>query len=164
MRKCIDKELFVILVLIVGLIAIAASGCSILHKPIKEEVVVRYVDSIKWHDSTVTTYLTKEKVIEYTKPLDTLRMETTYAKAEAYLDTTFQALKGILENKDNIPVKTQIKWKEKVVYKDSIVTKEIPVPTPYEVVRYPKTYWWFMGISLAALAFIGIKVYKRFIL
>lgn len=164
MRKYIDKELFVILVLIVGLIAIAASGCSILHKPIKEEVVVRYVDSIKWHDSTVTTYLTKEKVIEYTKPLDTLRMETTYAKAEAYLDTTFQALKGILENKDNIPVKTQIKWKEKIVYKDSIVTKEIPVPTPYEVVRYPKTYWWFMGISLAALAFIGIKVYKRFIL
>lgn len=164
MRKCIDKELFVILVLIVGLIAIAASGCSILHKPIKEEVVVRYVDSIKWHDSTITTYLTKEKVVEITKPLDTLKMETTYAKAEAYLDTNIQMLKGSLVNKDNIPIKTVIKWKEKIKYKDSLVTKEFPVPTPYEVVRYPKTYWWFMGISLAALAFIGIKVYKRFIL
>ena len=148
------------LMLILGILAIFQS-CGIIKHPIKEETVIRYVDSIKWHDSTVTTYLTKEKVVEITKPLDTLRMETTYAKAEAYLDTNMQALRGYLENKDNIPVKTQIKWKEKIVYKDSISRKEIPVPTPYEVVRYPKSYWWFMGISLAALAFIGLKFYFK---
>lgn len=148
------------LMLILGILAIFQS-CGVTKHPSKEETVIRYVDSVKWHDSTITTYLTKEKVVEITKPLDTLKMETTYAKAEAYLDTNIQMLKGSLVNKDNIPIKTVIKWKEKIKYKDSLVTKEFPVPTPYEVVRYPKSYWWFMGISLAALAFIGLKLYFK---
>lgn len=93
---------------------------------------------------------------------DTLNLETSYAKATAYVDTTHRTLRGAIENKPDAPVKTQIKWKEKIVYKDSIVTKEVPVEVIKEVTKYPKTYWWFMAISIAALVYIIIKVYLKF--
>lgn len=134
-------------------------------KPIKEETIVHYIDSISWHDSTVISYLTKERYVDIVKPLDTLKLETSYAKAEAYLDTANTVLRGTIENKSDVPVKTQIKWKEKIVYKDSIriVEKEVPVEVIKEVKVYPKTYWLFMAISIAALAYIILKVYLKFI-
>lgn len=97
--------------------------------------------------------------------MDTLKLETSYAKAEAYLDTANTVLRGTIENKSDVPVKTQIKWKEKIVYKDSIriVEKEVPVEVIKEVKVYPKTYWLFMAISIAALAYIILKVYLKFI-
>ena len=100
--------------------------------------------------------------MDIVKPLDTLKLETTYAKAEAYLDTANTVLRGTIENKSDAPVKTQIKWKEKIVYRDSIVTKEVPVEVTKEVIKYPKTYWWFMAMSIAALVYIIIKVYLKF--
>lgn len=133
-------------------------------KQIKEETIVHYIDSTAWHDSTVITYLKKERYRDVVNPLDTLKLETSYAKAEAYLDTTNRVLKGNIENKPDVPVKTQIKWKEKIVYRDSIrtVEKEIPVEVIKEVKVYPKTYWLFMAISIAALAYIILKVYLKF--
>ena len=129
--------------------------------PVKEQTIIHQIDSIAWHDSTIVTYLEKERYVDIVRPLDTLRLETSYAKAEAYLDTTYKALRGTIENKDT-PVKTQIKWKEKIVYRDSIQTKEGPVEVVKEVTKYPKSYWWFMGISVLALIYIGIRVYLKF--
>ena len=100
--------------------------------------------------------------MDIVKPLDTLKLETTYAKAEAYLDTSNTVLRGTIENKSDVPVKTQIKWKEKIVYRDSTVIKEVPVEVTKEVIKYPKTYWWFMAMSIAALVYIIIKVYLKF--
>lgn len=110
------------------------------------------------------TYLEKERIVDVVKPYDTLNLETTYAKAQAYVDTTLRALKGSIENKPDVPVKTQIKWKERIIYRDSIKTveKEVPVEVIKEVKVYPKTYWWFMAISIAALVYIILKVYLKF--
>ena len=108
------------------------------------------------------TYLDKERYVDVVKPLDTLKLETSYAKAEAYLDTANVVLRGSIENKPDVPVKIQIKWKEKIVYRDSIVTKEIPVEVTKEVTKYPKTYWWFMGFSILALVYLGLKLYLKF--
>lgn len=140
---------------------ILTSSCSLFKKIQREEVIIRYKDSIAWHDSTITTFVTKERYVDIVPMLDTLNLETNYARAQAYLDTTMLALKGYIENKDTTPIKTVIKWKEKTVYKDSIVTKEIPVPYPVDVVRYPKTYWVFMAISIALVAFIFLKIYFK---
>ncbi len=139
-------------------------SCGVVHRcrQIKEETIVHYIDSIAWHDSTVINYLTKERYVDIVKPLDTLKLETTYAKAEAYLDTANTVLRGTIENKSDAPVKTQIKWKEKIVYRDSTVIKEVPVEVTKEVIKYPKTYWWFMAMSIAALVYIIIKVYLKF--
>lgn len=149
----------------IPLIALAiVLGCKTTQvPPQKEETIVHYIDSIAWHDSTVITYLEKERYVDIVNPMDTLKMETSYAKAEAYLDTTFKALRGSIENKTDVPVITEIKWKEKIVYKDSIHNVEVPYPVEVvkEVVKYPKTYWWFMTISIIALVFAGLKVYFK---
>lgn len=141
-------------------------SCGVVHhgKPIKEETVVHYIDSIRWHDSTVVSYLTKERYVDIASVYDTLHLETSYAEATAYIDTSYRALKGTIENKSNVPVKTQIKWKEKIVYRDSIrtVEKKVPVEVIKEVKVYPKTYWLFMAISIFALAYIILKVYLKF--
>jgi hypothetical protein len=132
-----------------------------MKSPQKEETIIHYVDSIAWHDSTVVTYLNKERYVDMVKPLDTLNLETTYARSQAYLDTAAKALKGSIENKTDVPLNTVIKWKEKIVTRDSIVTKEIPVEVPVEVVKYPKSYWWFMAISILAALYAGIKLYLK---
>lgn len=139
-------------------------SCGVVHhgKPIKEETVIHYIDSTRWHDSTVVSYLIKERYVDIRSIYDTLHLETSYAEATAYVDTSYKALKGIIENKSDIPVKTQIKWKERIIYRDSIITKEVPVEVIKEVTKYPKTYWWFMAISIAALAYIILKVYLKF--
>lgn len=156
MRKLTFPILFTLLLVIFS--------CSTAKPTQKEEIHITYKDSIAWHDSTVVTYLTKERYVDVVNPLDTLNLETSYAKAQAYLDTTKRALKGSIENKPDAPVKTKIKWKEKLVYKDTVITKEIPVEViKYkEVTKYPKTYWWFMGISILSAVFVGIKMYLKF--
>lgn len=151
--------------LLLGL-SLLLPSCGVVHhyKPIKEETIIHVIDSIAWHDSTVISYLTKERYVDVVNDYDTLNLETSYAKATAYVDTTHRTLKGTIENKPDVPVKTQIKWKEKIVYKDSIriVEKEVPVEVIKEVKVYPKTYWLFMAISIAALAYIILKVYLKF--
>lgn len=142
---------------------ILLASCSVTKPTQREEVHIVYKDSTIWHDSTIVSYLTKERYVDMVKPMDTLNLETSYAKAQAYMDTSFRALRGSIENK-NTPIKTQIKWKEKLVYKDTTIIKEVPVEViKYkEVTKYPKTYWWFMGISILAAAFVGIKTYLKF--
>jgi hypothetical protein len=141
------------------------SACGVAHNlpPETTQTVTHYVDSIAWHDSTVVRYLDKERYVDVVNPMDTLNLETEYAKAEAYLDTSARVLKGSIENKD-VPVETKIKWKEKIVYKDSIQIKEVPYPVEVikEKIKYPKTYWWFLAISLLSLGYFGIKIYLKF--
>lgn len=139
-----------------------AFSCSPLtHTVIREETITNYVDSTRWHDSTVVTYLQKERYVDVVKPLDTLNLETSYAAATAYLDTSMQALKGEIHNKSNVPIKTQIKWKEKLVYRDTTIYKEVPVEVVKEVTKYPKSYWWLLGISIASAAALGIRIYMK---
>lgn len=149
--------------IVAGLLILISCGIT---KPChqKEETIVNVKDSIAWHDSTIITYLTKERYVDIVNPYDTLNLETSYATATAYIDTAFKALKGTIENKSDVPVKTQIKWKEKIVYKDSIRTieKEIPVEVIEQVKVYPKSFWVFLAISIAALIYIILKVYTKF--
>lgn len=129
-----------------------------------EQTIVHYIDSIVWHDSTVINYLPKEVYVEMVKPMDTLRLETSYAKSEAYLDTTFRALRGFIENKTDVPVRVEYKWKEKIVFKDSIqvVEKPYPVEITKEIIKYPKSYWFFLVFTVLTLAFIGFRLYLKY--
>lgn len=140
------------------------SSCGVTRIPQKEIITTHVVDSIAWHDSTIITYLEKERYVDITKPLDTLKLETSYAKAEAYLDTINNVLRGNIENKTDIPVKTQIKWKEKIVYRDSIrtVEKEVPVEVIKEIKVYPKIFWVFAAISIITVLYVILRAYLKF--
>jgi len=141
------------------------TACGVTHNvpPETEYTIIHYIDSIAWHDSTIIYYLTKERYVDITKPLDTLNLETSYAKAEAYLDTSMNVLRGSIENKD-VSLETTIKWKEKILYKDSIQVKEIPYPVEVtkEITKYPKTYWWLLAFSILSVVYFGVKTYLKF--
>lgn len=126
---------------------------------------VHIVDSIAWHDSTVLHHVYKERYNDYTSLLDTLNMSTTYSSFSSWIDTTNNVLKGKAENKDiDIPVK--IKWKEKIVYRDSI--RVVHEPYPVEVIKEVKTHFWYenilwtlSGLCIMFLLLLGFKIYRK---
>lgn len=137
---------------------------TVKYIPTHEETIIHKVDSIAWHDSTIYHHIYNEHYKDYTGPEDTLYLETNYSRFRAWNDTTSNTLKGEAENKkDSIP--TKIKWKERIVTRDSLVYVEKPYPVEItkEVKHIPGfckfTIIWFV----LSIIYIGIKVYLKFI-
>ena len=152
-------------VLLYILIGIALASCANTKKVPKttEVTIVTYKDSVAWHDSTIYHEVYHEHYKDYTGLLDTLKMETTYNTFTAYNDTLSNHLMVEVENKD-ISLPIQIKWKEKVVYKDSLVYVTQEVPVEVEVVKkvYPKSYWVLLALVILGAIVGGIKLYLKF--
>lgn len=113
-----------------------------------EKEVVNYKDSIRIRDSIVVIPI--ERIVDVVPAYDTLKMETTQAKAKAYVDTTLHLLKGSIENKDK--AKTEVR--EVVKFVEKTDTLYIEKPIPYEVekkVRYVPSFFKF-----TALFFVGV--------
>ncbi len=148
-------------------ILLIVAGCGITKPvlpPATDNTTVHVVDSTVWHDSTVVHHVYKEIYNDYTDMLDTLRLATTYSEFESYVDTTAKVLKGTARNKD-IDIPVQIKWKEKIVYKDSIKVVKEPYPVEVEKIVYRHTFWdklcWLLSGIL--LLFVGYKIVKIYI-
>ena len=116
-------------------------GCSTTrYVPVKEveKEVTNHKDSIRIRDSIVI--IPVERIVDIVPQYDTLKMETTQARAKAYVDTTLHLLRGSIENKDK--AKTEVR--EVVKFVEITDTLYIDKPVPYEVekqVRYvPSIY------------------------
>lgn len=110
------------------------------------ETKIEYRDSTVYRDSI--EYRPVEVIKEIVPELDTLKLETSLARSEAYLDTTHRVLRGKIENKQGIS--TQIHYKDRIVYRDSIVTKPVPVEVQVEkkvkVIPWYNPILWFLSI------------------
>ena len=141
-------EIFLIIVM-----GCSMAGCGMLKKTPKptNTTVYTYKDSVIINDSIRVVDLPVEKIIDLVPVYDTLEMETSLAKSRAWVDTSKHLLRGSIMNKPQAKLKTENK--EKIVYRDSISTKEVPVP--YEVVKietkYPTLFW----VLLAIVGLIG---------
>ena len=138
-------------------------GCSTTrYVPIKEteREVVNYKDSIRIRDSIVV--IPVERIVDVVPAYDTLNLETTQAKAKAYVDTTLHLLKGSIENKDK--AKTEVREVVKFVERTDTVYVEKPVP--YEVekkVRYvPAIYKLSLIFMIAAIGLTVIRLFLRY--
>ena len=126
-------------------------GCSTTrYVPVKEveKEVTNHKDSIRIKDSIVV--IPVERIVDIVPAYDTLKMETTQAKAKAYVDTTLHLLRGSIENKDK--AKTEVR--EVVKFVERTDTLYIDKPVPYEVekrVRYVPSFFKF-----TALFFVGV--------
>lgn len=126
----------------------------------KEITKVEVRDSIVYRDTTI--YIPKERIVEVTPQLDTLRMEIDNAVSTAYLDTSILMLRGTLESKRAI----QKEYVERIEYKERKDTVYIELPQPYEVekpVKYvPSFYkfclWWFIGSVILIALWIVMKL------
>ena len=149
-----------------GVILTLMTSCGITRPTVIRDSTIthiNYLDSITYRDSTVIVPLYKEYYNTYTDMLDTLHLETSLAAAKAYLDTTNKKLKGDIANKDSsIPYK--IKWKERTVYKDSIVyvKEEVPVPYPEPQPYVPKFYKFCLVWLVLSVLGIAAFVYFKF--
>ena len=126
---------------------------------------IKYVP-VKGEDICHTEYVTKDSIIytpvevikEVVPELDTLYMETSVAKAKAYLDTNLNTLKGEMKNKK------EIIYKDKIVYRDSIIIQKQEVPVEVEVEKKVVPSWVYYSLGLNILVIIGfaIRLYFRF--
>lgn len=145
------RILFILLVLIV-------SGCKPQHyiTPIKEETVITYKDSTIYHQDTVHVELVHEAFNYYSTLLDTITMETEYARAGAYIDTTLNLLHGYITNK-KIKIPVTVEYKDRVITKDTTIYKEKPIyieTTNKKAERQASVWkWLFMIATAVALAF-----------
>lgn len=127
------------------LLAVVFTACSKkIYVPVEHTEYVHITDSVAVHDTTVSYQIEKQYVRDYTGLLDTLVLETDYAIARAHVDTAAAKLSGSIENKRKT-VEIPVQWKERIVYKDSISTKEIPVEVE-KPVPYTPRIWKFLGI------------------
>ena len=126
-------------------------GCSTTrYVPVKEveKEVTNYKDSIRIRDSIIVIPI--ERIVDIVPQYDTLKMETTQAKAKAYVDTTLHLLRGSIENKDK--AKTEVR--EVIRFVERTDTLYIEKTVPYEVekqVRYVPSFFKF-----TALFFVGV--------
>ena len=127
---------------------------------------IKYVP-VKGEDIYHTEYITKDSIVytpvevikEVVPELDTLYMETTVAKAKAYLDTNLNALKGEMKNKK------EIIYRDKIVYRDSIVIQKQEVPVEIEVEKkvIPKWVYYSLGLNILILSFfLGRLILKLY--
>lgn len=149
-------RLFLTIIILLGMI----SGCRTIY-PVKETEKVVVKDSIFLRDTTIKYVIEKESVRDYTGMLDTLHLETSYASASAWIDTTDKKLTGQIKNKDLVlDIMTRVK--ERIIIRDSIITNDVPVPV--EVVKtkhpgYEPLLWTWTSITFLLLAF---WIYRRF--
>ena len=129
------------------LLFIVCSCGPVRYIPVNNNETINIRDSVVLRDSTVITYLKKEKIKEIVPELDTLVMNTKYAKSISYLDTTTNTLKRTLEQLDSVPVKTKIVFKDRIITQEKIVEKEIPVEVVREKKVTPKWIWWSLGLN-----------------
>ena len=138
-------------------------GCSTTrYVPVKEaeKEVTNHKDSIRIRDSIVV--IPVERIVDIVPAYDTLKLETTQARAKAYVDTTLHLLKGSIENKD----KTKTEVREVVKFVEKIDTLYIEKPVPYEVekqVRYvPAIYKLSLIFMIAAIVLTVLRLILRY--
>lgn len=134
-------------------------GCRTLQEvPVEHQVIYEYRDSLRLHDSTVVFPV--ERVRDVVPAYDSLRLETSMAFAEAWVDTTTHTLKGRMENKQGVQYKYL--YKDRIVVKDSLVYKEVPVEVEKIVTVHPKYELWLWVFGFLMLFLVGLWVYQRF--
>ena len=134
-------------------------GCS-CPKQIPVETIINYKDSTLIHMVDSIRYIPKERIVDVVPVYDSLTLETNIAKAKAWVDTTTHTLKGSLENKKGIEYKYI--YKDRVEYRDSIVTKEVPVEVTKEVKTHYSYEKWLWMISILSLLYFTVRIYVRF--
>ena len=138
-------------------------GCSTArYVPVKEteKEVTNYKDSIRIRDSIVV--IPVERIVDVAPIYDTLKMETTQARAKAYVDTTLHLLRGSIENKD----KAKIEVREVIKFVERTDTLYIEKPVPYEVekqVRYiPAIYKLSLIFMIATIVLTVIRLILKY--
>ena len=138
------------------LAAIMLNACGTpKYITVKETEYIK--DTVKIKADTVRVEVPVEVEVNVVPQLDTLRMETSVAEAEAYLDTLTQTLKGQIKNK-----KTELKKEIQTIEKTKFVERKVEVPVPYEVVKTKVPRWAWVLLAFNVSLLIGFIIKLKF--
>ena len=131
------------------------SSCgSVRYVPVIQKEVVTVRDTTVLHLRDTLVKVPEIRYKDFTGLLDTLSIRTSISEFRAYCDTTAGILRGDVTQSGRIPV--QIVEKERIVYRDSVRDREVPVPVVEEkIVKVVPLFWRvfaFIGILATAVA------------
>ena len=144
------------------IIAICAFyGCSTPKLIPSSNIKIISKDSLVIHTELVGVALPLESHSIITKS-EKSHLETSVAESDAEIDSLGMLHHTLVNKKDS--VRAKIQYVDRIVYKDSIQIKEVPVevekPVPYVPKFYQFTFIFFLGFVL----FIIVKVVKKFVI
>lgn len=143
------------------LLVLSLAGCGTLKKvEVEHRIETHYVDSTIYHLDTIKVEVPREVYRDYTGLLDTLWLETGVASSWAAVDTTNMVLKGEIRNKQTA-LEKEVFWKEKIVYRDSLVYQEVPIPVEVVKTKTPRWAWFTLGISLVSVLGLILLILKK---
>lgn len=140
-----------------ALLALVFAACSprVMYVPVETVKEVHTRDSVYYRDTVVRVELEKARLSDFVDVGDTLVLATDLARATAFVDSTKGILRGTIENIKPY-IEKPVPVQHKIEYRDSIVTKEVPVEV--EVEKIVKRTPWIMkvlsGIGIVALGLL----------
>ena len=147
------------------LVAVFFAACTKrIYVPVEHTEYVTVRDSVYFRDTLIRIELEKARLSDFCDVGDTLVLRTDLAQSWATLDTLAGKIVGGLENIKPYAVQN-VPLKEKIVYRDSIVYKDVPVPVVEEkIVKVVPWFWRVMSvIGIVALAYLAFRfiVFKK---
>ena len=134
---------------------LAFYGCSTQKYLPSSNIKIVSKDSLVVHTELISVALPLESHTIVT-PTKKSHLETSVAESDASIDTLGMLHHTLVNKKDSI--KTKIQYVDKIVYRDSVEVREVPVEKPVLVRYIPKFYkftfalfWMFMLIVVIRL-------------
>ena len=147
----ISKTFLIIVILaFYGLI----SGCSSPRYISSSNTRIVSKDSLVIHTELISVALPLESHSIITKKKS--HLETSVATSDAEIDSLGLLHHTLVNKKDSI--KTKIQYIDKIVFKDSIITKEVPVEVKVPVRYIPKFYQFTFILFWIIVLFIVVKL------
>ena len=148
-------------------VAVVFTACStVKYIPVETIKEVHVRDSVYYRDTLVRVELEKARLSDFVDVTDTLVLSDGYSRSTSFLDTTRAVLRGSIETIKPY-VEKPVPVKHKIEYRDTVITKEVPVPVEVEKpVKYVpflvKLLAWIGGLALVALFIkLGLKYLAR---
>ena len=136
-------------------LVLAFYGCSSQKYIPTSNIRIVSKDSLVINTKLISVALPLESHTIVT-PTKKSHLETSVAESDASIDSLGMLHHTLTNKKDSI--KTKIQYVDKIVYRDSIETKEVPVEVPIPVRYIPKFYKFTFTLFWIFVLFIVIKL------
>ena len=133
------------------------SGCSSPRYISSSNQRIISKDSLVINTKLISVALPNESHSIITKSKS--HLETSVAESDAEIDSMGLLHHTLVNKKDSL--KREIKYIDKIVYRDSIITKEVPVEVEKPVPYVPKFYKFTFAFFGIFVLFIVVKLLRK---
>ena len=137
---------------------LAFYGCSTPKYLPSSNIKIVSKDSLVVHTELVSVAIPNESHSIITKSKS--HLETSVAESDAEIDSLGLLHHTLVNKKDSI--KTKIQYVDKIVYRDSVEVREVPVEKPVPVRYIPKFHQFTFILFWMFVLIIVIKVIRKF--